>query len=58
MGIYTSRMRAENFRRGRGRIRELRKAFSPEAIAYTREWLNPWCLRWMRYQQAMSARTL
>lgn len=51
-------MREHNFRMGRGRIRELRRSFYPGCVEDTLEWLSPWSLRVLRYQLAMSARTL
>jgi hypothetical protein len=47
-----------NFRRGRGRIRELRQCRAFVESGGLLEWLRPWSLCVAAYQRAMSARTL
>lgn len=50
--------RENNFRLGRGFIRERRLALSPEGYAAALEFVNPWSLCVLRHQHAMGARTL
>jgi hypothetical protein len=47
-----------NFRRGRGRIRELRTCRQFVERGGLLEWLAPWSLVVLSHQRAMAARTL